>query len=399
MLFLRLWNYMRGYVIILVEGYFLEKFINICTHRQIFLWDVKRQKNCKMMLKISIKGFKMLRPIARKTRCRVSLVGKRGFPFVMYRYKNRKTFVVGAVAFIFMIFILSSYIWAVDISGNKKISSQLIVDKLAAYGVRPGTIKYGIDTNKLVNNMMLEINELAWIGITVKGTKIKVEVAERTNPPELVKKDIPCDIIATKDGVIKSIITKEGQEAVKVGDTITRGQILISGSVVNAKKPEVPPRLVHAIGLVKARTWYEGSCAVDQRPIEKQRTGKIQNKYSLVLFSKNINLLPGRVKFENYDRSEIRKRLSVGEDLVFPFEFVIDKYYESNLVEKEISYEEARQHAADNAYKEALKNVPEGAEIVKSSVEYVEKDDEGTYANVVIECLENIGIQQQIGGK
>lgn len=43
-MFLRLWNYIKGYVIIFVEGYFLEKFVNICTRRQIFLWDIKKKK-------------------------------------------------------------------------------------------------------------------------------------------------------------------------------------------------------------------------------------------------------------------------------------------------------------------------------------------------------------------
>ena len=67
MLLFRLWNYIRGYVIIVVEGYFLEKFVNICTRRQILLFDISRQKNSKMTLKVSIKGFRMLRPIAKKT--------------------------------------------------------------------------------------------------------------------------------------------------------------------------------------------------------------------------------------------------------------------------------------------------------------------------------------------
>ena len=60
MLLMRLWNYLRGYVIIVVEGYFLEKFINMCTHRQIYLWDVKASGNCVMTLKASIKGFKRM---------------------------------------------------------------------------------------------------------------------------------------------------------------------------------------------------------------------------------------------------------------------------------------------------------------------------------------------------
>lgn len=44
MLVLRLWNYLRGYVIILIEGIFLEKFINICTRRKMYLWDIDKKK-------------------------------------------------------------------------------------------------------------------------------------------------------------------------------------------------------------------------------------------------------------------------------------------------------------------------------------------------------------------
>jgi len=58
MLIFRLWNYIRGYVIIFVEGYFLEKFVNICTRRQILLWDIQRDRNSKMTLKVSIRALR-----------------------------------------------------------------------------------------------------------------------------------------------------------------------------------------------------------------------------------------------------------------------------------------------------------------------------------------------------
>ena len=62
-------------------------------------------KNSKISLKISIKGFKHLRPVARKTRCRVRIVEKRGLPFIVSRYKERKTFVLGLAVFV-VLFIL-----------------------------------------------------------------------------------------------------------------------------------------------------------------------------------------------------------------------------------------------------------------------------------------------------
>lgn len=127
MLLFRLWNYIRGYVIIVVEGYFLEKFVNICTRRQILLLDIKRQKNSKMTLKVSIKGFRMLKPIAKKTGCRVKILKKHGLPFLINRYKSRKTFLLGAALFIVLFYIMTSFVWTIEVTGNKKLNHRLLL--------------------------------------------------------------------------------------------------------------------------------------------------------------------------------------------------------------------------------------------------------------------------------
>lgn len=398
MLLLRLWNYIRGYVIILVEGYFLEKFINICAHRQIFLWDIRRQKNCIMSLKVSIRGFKMLRPVAKKTNCRVRIVKKRGLPFIFNKYKGRKFFVSGAVIFILLVYTLTSFIWVVEITGNKKLDTQYIMDKLASFGVKPGVLKYKVNTDKVVNDMMLDMGELGWISVLVKGTKVKVQIVERKTPPELVPSDEPCNIVAKKDGIIKSTIVKDGQEMVKTGDTVVKGQMLVSGAIP-VKGEEGKMRLVHAIGSIKARTWYEEKCPVILRTIEKIRTGKTSNNYSLLIFSKKFNIFNGKINFENYDKVEIRKRVSIGEDLVLPLGLLIDKYYENSLTEKETDIEDAKQVAANKAYSEIMERLPQDAEIVKTDLNFIQNGDEELFSVVTVECIEEIGVTQKIGGK
>lgn len=397
MLPLKLWNYIRGYVIIIVEGYFLEKFMNICIRRQIFLWDVKRTKSSVMTLKVSIKGFKMLRPIARKSRCRVRIAGKRGIPFILNRYRGRKAFVGGAVLFIAALYSLTSFVWSIEISGNKDIETQTIVDKLDSLGVKPGTLKYKIDTQILVNDIMLELKELAWVGITVKGTKVKVEVAERIKPPEIVPTDIPCDIYASKDGIIKSIVVKAGLEMVKPGATVKEGQLLVTGTVPNKAEGE-PPRKVHALAVIKARTWYEKNVPVSTRVINKERTGAKKDNYSLELFSKRINIFPSRISYGEYDKIEIKKSISLGKDMVLPFALIIDRYYENNLTEMEINIDEAKKIAAEEAYKLASEDIPDTAEVVNSKQEFIEQNDGSLLAVVTIECLEDIGVTKEIGG-
>jgi similar to stage IV sporulation protein len=397
MLLLRLWNYLRGYVIIVVEGYFLEKFINICIHRQIYLWDIRKQKNCTMSLKISIKGFKMLRPIAKKTNCRIRLKMKRGLPFVLHRYKGRKAFVIGAILFVLLFYTMTSFIWTVEITGNKKIETGLILDKLAACGVKSGTLKYKVDTDRIVNDMMMDIKDLAWIGVSVKGTKVKIEVVERVKPPDLIKNNEPCDIVATRDGIIKSIITENGLDMVKSGDTVKKGQILIAGTVPNKREGE-PPRIVHSIGSIRARTWYEKSCIVKTSIEEKQMTGETKSRFTVVMFNKKFGIFSNKIPYANYNKEEYMKKLSIGEDLIFPFSLEVEKYYEYKIIKKEISLDEAKKIASDTAYKEATKYINGDTEIVKTNYEFTQNENGQLMSTVVVECSEEIGKAIKIGG-
>ena len=43
MFFYILWNFLKGYVVIRVDGLSLEKFINITVSRGIYLWELKTE--------------------------------------------------------------------------------------------------------------------------------------------------------------------------------------------------------------------------------------------------------------------------------------------------------------------------------------------------------------------
>jgi len=55
---------------------------------------------------------------------------------------------------------------------------------------------------------------------------------------------------------------------------------------------------------------------------------------------------------------EIKKNLSIGEEFVLPFGLVIERYYENDLVEADISLEDAKENAAGIAYRKAAENIP-----------------------------------------
>ena len=63
-----------GYVRIEVEGYYVERFINICTNRKILIWNLKREKGVKLYLNIGIKDFKKLGEIVKKSNCKIKIL-------------------------------------------------------------------------------------------------------------------------------------------------------------------------------------------------------------------------------------------------------------------------------------------------------------------------------------
>ncbi len=54
---LKLFNNLKGYIVVEVLGNNTEKLLNIAITRKIHIWDVKRRKNS-IVLKIGIKGYK-----------------------------------------------------------------------------------------------------------------------------------------------------------------------------------------------------------------------------------------------------------------------------------------------------------------------------------------------------
>jgi similar to stage IV sporulation protein len=346
---------------------------------------------------MGIKDFKKIRPVAKKSKCKVRLLNKVGLPFIINKYRKRKLFFAGAFIFLALIIFLSSFIWNIEITGNDKIEASRLESELAQMGIKIGAFKFSINTDDAVNRIMLDSDDISWISIFIKGTKVCVELRERIPVPEIIPDDIPCDVVAKRDGVIKSVIAKGGKEAVVEGETVTEGQVLISGKVTfENKKDEF--LLVHAMGTVTARTWYQEEVPVKLKEVERLQTGRTIKDHSLVFFSSKVDLLHQKNKFKNYSTEEVRKKLSIGPNLVFPIEWVTQYYYEEEVIETDIDEEIAKNIAAEEAYNKVVECIPEEAEIIKKSLDFIEDEKTGLTARVTLECLEDIGVTRKIGG-
>ena len=209
-----------GYVRIEVEGYYIERFINICTNNKILIWNLKREKGVKLYLSIGVNDFKKLSAIARKTNCKIKILRKKGIPFLLNRYKKRKIFAIFLILVMLIIFISSKYVWNVNISVKDDLQLENIEEDIKLLGISKGVKKDEIDTDKVINELRLKRDDIAWVGIDIEGTTVKINIVKADKAPNIVNNSDYCNIVASKSGVIQKIIAQNGTAVVKVGDTV-----------------------------------------------------------------------------------------------------------------------------------------------------------------------------------
>lgn len=218
-----------GYVRVEIEGYYIERFINICKNKKILIWNLKRDKGVKLYFNIGIKEFKELSEIARKTKCKVKIQRKRGMPFILNKYKKRKIFAICLIILALGIYSSSKYIWNIEIIIQDNMQIENIETELENVGLKKGMLKSEVDTDKIINELILKRNDISWIGIDLKGTNAIVKIVKSYEEPEIVDDDDYCNIVASKDGIITKIVAQNGTALVKEGDTVKKGDILIAG--------------------------------------------------------------------------------------------------------------------------------------------------------------------------
>ena len=245
-----------GYVRIEVEGYYIERFINICTNNKILIWNLKREKGVKLYLNIGIKDFKKISTVARKTNCKVKILRKRGIPFLLNKYKKIKIFAIFLILILLTIFISSKYVWNVDISIKDDLKLDNIDEDIKILGISKGVKKDEIDTDKVINELRLKRDDIAWVGIDIEGTTVKINIVRADKAPNIVDNSDYCNIIASKSGVIQKIIAQNGTAIAKVGDTVQKGDVLIAG-YMEGKYTDT--RYVHSLGEVEAIVAYQKS--------------------------------------------------------------------------------------------------------------------------------------------
>lgn len=357
-------SYILGYVRVTVEGYYIERFINICTTNKILIWNLKREKGVRLYLNVGIQDFYKMIKVAKKLKCKVKITKKRGMPFIINKYRKRKAFLISLIIIFVALYTSSNYVWNIEIQVEDNLKVDNILEDINSAGLEIGMKKSKINTSEIINKIRLNRDDISWIGINLKGTNAIVKVVKSKEAPGLIDEKEYCNIVAQKGGTITKIIAQNGTAIVKVGDEVQQGQVLIQGTM-EGKYTGI--RYVHSLGEVEAIVKYTKSEKIYYKKEENVRTGKKETKYQIKINNFQINFYKTLSNFKIYDTIEEEKKLRIFSNLYLPISVNKITNYEMEKNSKEYTKEEATEMGTKKLEQEIEAEISDNKNILRKN--------------------------------
>ncbi|MBQ5649408.1 MAG: sporulation protein YqfD [Clostridia bacterium] len=303
----------------------------------------------------------------------------------IYKYRKRIGLLIGGLLAFVLINYFSSLLWVIDVTGNSRLTDEEIKDILSVCGVYEGIRIRDIDNDATRIKAMSISKEIAWMSVNVHGMRAEVIVSEAERVPEKDAKNEYSHIVAAYDGIITGIVVERGQPMVKVGETVKKGDMLVSG-IIEERDGDI--RLTDASARVYAQT--ERVITVNAPYASENVTvkrGKMQS-FSLGMLGKSIKF---SIKYglEQQECDIINKRgsICIFGGFRLPVYYTAKYSTEKSIETVLLTREDARRLAEEEAF---------GLLFSESDSELVSKrficnyDDDSLTLTLFAVCEENI---------
>lgn len=236
---------------------------------------------------------------------------------------------VGVMAVALLMYFYSGTLTRVQISGNKLVEESVIYKEIDDFLELPGFNK-GADLDKLTKNI-IALDGISSASVERKGNTLFVKVYEELPKVNVEDKTVYKDVISKYDSIITRVVTFAGTSKVKRGDSVRKGQTIITAS---KDLGDGLKTTTYANGIAYGRVWITKEIIIESTYMEAERTGNSVSR--VVFFNKKDKYKP---EFAQY---EVEKRNYFLSNVV-PVAYCVYTYNETKNVIKESNFEENEQ--------------------------------------------------------
>lgn len=388
----RLWDRLRSYCEVAVEPADGKAALSFLLQNEIPFFDLRTEENT-VRFSLYPRYARLYRALRGDARFAGETRTWHGSLALWHRLRPRVGLLVGAgLALVGMIF-SSLVVWDITVTGNTRVPTDEILAALDEEGVRLGAFSPALDAEKIERTLVLRLRDLSWVSLNLRGTVAAVEVRERQENPLTADLAAPSNLVAVCDGQIETLEITGGAAAVRRGQIVKAGTLLVSGVIDSSA---VGYRLVRARGEVYARV----SCAYDAEiPFsyeEKIYTGDVSTQKSIIFFAKRVNLFKkANISPDNCDKIEKERRLYLFGKIKLPITVVETTLLPYEMCPRTRTVAEAKRKAVETLVSRIGEELAD-ATILARTTTFTEAES-AVRLHAEIECIRNIAAEVPIG--
>ena len=365
-----------------------ERLLNLLSENGISFRNAVPQDEHTMLISVNKRDVEALKHLARRAMCAVEILSRRGLPYFLRRLRKRYTLLAGLGICVFALLCSSLFIWDIEVTGNKEVSSAEILGALEDVGIGIGSYWPAFVSERIRNQVLPKIPKLLFISVKVYGSRAEIIVRERIPEPEVVAEKEAANVYADKSGIISTISVLRGRGSAEKGDTVLKGDLLVEGEFEDFGQRS---RRVRAMAEVSLRTWHELTAAAETQTLLKEYTGRVYTKTALIWGNSRINFyFRSGNSGMNCDKIVTEVPFASGGVFRLPLTLIRERYAEYELIAAPEDTETIRRRLELELMERLAERIGEEGRIVSSAFSY----NEGgglIYVTLRAECLEKTG--------
>ncbi len=269
--------------------------------------------------------------------------------FVLSHRKRYGVMLAFLIVFALFLF-LNSLVWDVRIEGCESGKEQQIIAELESAGLSVGARWGSIDKGEVEARVLASSDTVSWLNINRRGTVAYIKVIDRVVHDTEQAPEGYANIVADRDCIIEEITVKRGVAMVKAGESVRKGQLLISGVIPT----ELGGGYCYAEGSVKGRYTDTVSVTVPAVTTEHEYTDTSLGAFSIKIFGFSINILKiGGNSTDSCDIIEKTKDITLGGTRL-PLSVEYSELRRFRAYDRRYTHAELTELAADTLHEQVL---------------------------------------------
>lgn len=351
-------------------------FLNYIIENEFYITDIKNT-DVGFTATCLAQDYKKIARASKKFQCRTKVIKRKGAYFKVRLIIARKGILLGALLLVICLTLYTNIVWKIDITVDSPVIKEDIYRLLYASDIYVGSIFSEENKKAAVQKIFIEVDNIGYVILNFEKGVMSCEVEETINKLPYLENQHIGNITSSADGVITDLRVYDGFANVVLGQSVQKGEILVSASEINKRGDliQVQPR-----AYIKAYCSKEYSSEVDLEKEVEVRNGVMQKQLTIKLLGKSI--VVKKAKIDNWEIYDSKTQFEFINFLGFRLPITVENIY---YYQKELLRVSKDENIAEQAGKNIIQTIIEADNSV-IEVERMEYTKENTGNSVKIFC-------------